>query len=57
MNQTGIVAMIDEALERFAARELIASHEIVDFLLDMRIAALDDSELQQLLEAESQPTA
>ena len=57
MNQTGIVAMIDEALERFAARELIASHEIVDFLLDMRIAALDDTELQQLLEAESQPTA
>ena len=57
MNQTTIVAMIDEALERFSARELIAGHEIVDFLLDMRSAALDDSELRELLESESQPTA
>ena len=57
MNQDRIVAMIDESLERFAVRELIAGHEIVDFLLDLRIAALDDTELQQLLDEERQPTA
>ncbi len=57
MNQDRIVAMIDESLERFAARELIAGHEIVDFLLDLRIAALDDTELRQLLDDERQPTA
>jgi hypothetical protein len=57
MNQDRIVAMIDESLERFAVRELIAGHEIVDFLLDLRIAALDDTELQQLLDEERQTTA
>jgi hypothetical protein len=57
MNQAGTVTMIDEALQRFAARDLVAGHEVVDFLLDLRIAVLDDSELQELLEQESQPTA
>jgi hypothetical protein len=49
--------MIDEAIERFAARDLVASHEIVDTLLDLRIAVLDDSELHALIEHEAQPTA
>lgn len=56
MNQTGVVTMIDEALARFAARDLIAGHEVVDFLLDLRLAVLDDSELRELLEQEVQPT-
>ncbi len=57
MNQTGIITTIDEALQRFAARDLIAGHEVVDFLLDLRLAVLDDSELRELLEQEVQPTA
>ena len=57
MQQSTIVTMIDEAIERFAARDIVPAHEIVDLLLDLRLAALDDSELQALLEHESQPTA
>ena len=57
MNQTGIVTMIDGALARFAARDLIAGHEVVDYLLDLRTAVLDDSELRELLEDAAQPTA
>ncbi len=57
MNQAGTVTMIDEALQRFASRDLVAGHEIVDFLLDLSIAVLDDRELRELLEQESQPTA
>jgi hypothetical protein len=57
MNQDRIVSMIDESLERYASRDLIAGHEIVDFLLDLRIAVLDDTELQQLIDSERQPTA
>jgi hypothetical protein len=56
MNQAGVVTTIDEALQRFASRDLVAGHEVVDFLLDLRIAVLDDSELRELLEQESQPT-
>lgn len=57
MNQDRIVAMIDESLERYASRDLIAGSEVTDFLLDLRIAVLDDRELEQLLEEERQPTA
>jgi hypothetical protein len=57
MNPTALVSVIDGALERFAARDLVAGHEVVDFLLDLRIAVLDDSELQQLIDNERQPTA
>jgi hypothetical protein len=57
MNQAGIVTVIDEALQRFATRDLVAGHEVVDFLLDLRFAVLDDNELRELLEQESQPTA
>jgi hypothetical protein len=51
-----LVNLIDVALERFASRDLIASNELLDVLLDLRIAALDDAALEQLLEEESQPT-
>ena len=57
MNQASIVTMIDGALERFAARDLVAGHEVVDFLLDLRLAVFDDSELRELLEQETAPTA
>jgi hypothetical protein len=56
MSQNRLVNLIDVALERFASRDLIASNELLDVLLDLRIAALDDSALEQLLEEESQPT-
>ncbi len=57
MNQTSIVALIDGALGRYAARDLIAGHEVVDFLLDLRLAVFDDSELRELLEQETAPSA
>ena len=56
MANSRLVSLIDVALERFASRDLIASNELLDVLLDLRIAALDDAALEQLLEQESQPT-
>ncbi|MGQ0824585.1 MAG: hypothetical protein ACT4OX_06075 [Actinomycetota bacterium] len=56
MDQAGLVTMIDEALERFASRDLVSSAEIVDFLLDLRTAVVSDAAIAALLEAESQPT-
>jgi hypothetical protein len=57
MDQTGVVTLIDEALERFAARDLVSSGEIIDFLLDLRSAVVSDAALAALIEAESQPTS
>lgn len=56
MNQDEMVRQIDEALERFAGRDLVASAEVVDFLLDLRLAALaePDAALERLLEEESE---
>ena len=56
MDQAGLVTIIDEALERFASRDLISSAEVVDFLLDLRTAVVSDAALAALIEAESQPT-
>ena len=47
--------MIDEALERFAGRDSIGSSEVVDFLLDLRSAAVSDAALAALIESEAQP--
>ena len=55
--QTDLVTMIDAALERFGPRDLVSGSEVLDFLLDLRLAVLDTSELEALLEAEHQPTA
>ena len=44
MDQAGIVTLIDEALERFATRDLIGSSEVVDFLLDLRSAVVSDAD-------------
>jgi hypothetical protein len=52
--QLELMTMIDEALQRFGARELVSSAEVLDFLLDLRIAAAADP-LTELLESEAQP--
>ena len=56
MDQAGVVNVIDEALERFSSRDLIAASEVVDFLLDLRTAVVSDAALAALIEAETQPT-
>ena len=53
--RAGIVTVIDEALERFSARDLVAASEVVDFLLDLRSAAVSDAALADLIESEAQP--
>jgi hypothetical protein len=55
MDQAGLVTLIDEALERFAGRDLISSGEVVDFLLDFRTIVVSDAALAALIEAESEP--
>jgi hypothetical protein len=55
MDQAEVVTIIDEALERFAARDLIAATEVVDFLLDLRSAVVSDAALAALIESETQP--
>ena len=47
-----LLTMIDSALEQFRSRDLVAANEVVDFLLDLRLAAIDPTNdaLQQLLE-------
>ncbi len=52
---TDLTKLIDEALERFAARDLVQGSEVVDVLLDLRGAALEQDELAQLLAEESAP--
>jgi len=56
MDKPGLVSIIDEALERFSARDLVAASEVVDFLLDLRSAAVSDAALAALIESEAQPT-
>jgi hypothetical protein len=56
MDQAGIVTIIDEALERYSARDLVAASEVVDFLLDLRSAVVSDAALAALIESEAQPT-
>jgi len=50
-----LVAMIDSALEQYRTRDLVSAAEVVDFLLDLRLAAInpDADPLEQLLEQES----
>ena len=55
MDQAGIVTLIDEALERFAGRDLVSSTEVLDLLLDMRSAAVSDAEIAALIDSEAQP--
>ena len=55
MDQAGIVTIIDEALERFASRDLLGSSEVVDFLLDLRTVVLSDAAIAALIESETEP--
>ena len=56
-DQIALVSMIDAALERFGSRDLVSGAEVLDFLLDLRLAIPDTPDaLEQLLEEESQPT-
>jgi len=55
MDQAGIVTLIDEALQRFAGRDLVSSTEVLDLLLDMRSAALSDAAIRELIDSEAQP--
>jgi len=50
-----LVTMIDSALEQYRSRDLVSAAEVVDFLLDLRLAAInpDADTLEQLLEQES----
>jgi hypothetical protein len=51
-----LVTMIDSALEQYRSRDLVSASDVVDFLLDLRLAAIapDDADpLEQLLEQES----
>lgn len=48
-----MTTLIDEAIERFASRDLVSSKEVVDFLLDLRLALLSDLELEKLLNDEA----
>jgi len=51
-HQAGIVTLIDEALKRFAGRDLVSSNEVLDLLLDMRTAAVSDAAIAALIDAE-----
>jgi hypothetical protein len=53
-----LVTMIDSALEQYRSRDLVSAAEVVDFLLDLRLAAISPDDagtdpLEQLLEQES----
>ncbi len=54
-----LVTTIDQALERFGARDLVSGSEVVDFLLDFRLTVVNSSDraIAQLLDEERQPTA
>jgi len=57
--QAEAVAIVDAALERFGTRDLVSGSEVLDFLLDLRLALLGAPDaLEQLLELENagQPT-
>jgi len=48
MTEQTVTAYIDDALRRFAHRELVAGSEILDFLLDLRTAVTSDAALAHL---------
>jgi hypothetical protein len=62
MGVAQLTQMVDEALERFRGRDLVASAEVVDVLLDLRLLLLDDAPipdeaLHELLEEPAPSTA
>ena len=62
MGREQLTQVVDEALERFRGRDLVASAEVVDVLLDLRLLLLDseeipDAALAELLEEPTPTTA
>jgi hypothetical protein len=53
MNQQQLTQVVDEALERFRGRDIVASSEVVDILLDLRLLLLEQETLGELLEEEA----
>ena len=45
-----LTQVVDEALVRFRGRDLVASAEVVDVLLDLRLLLLEVESLEQLLD-------
>lgn len=60
MAPTDLTDLIDEALERFRGRALVTGDEIVDLLLDLRLATLADlpslDEIDEIERAEPVPS-
>ena len=56
-----LTQVVDEALERFRGRDLVASAEVVDVLLDLRLLldadSIPDEALNELLEEPTPSTA
>lgn len=50
MNTQELTNVIDEALERFRGRDLVASAEVQDVLLDLRLLLIDSGDIDQLLD-------
>jgi hypothetical protein len=54
MGADQLIETVDLAIERFRGRDLVASAEVVDVLLDLRLLLLEeqipDEALQELLE-------
>jgi hypothetical protein len=61
MGAEQLIETVDVAIERFRGRDLVASAEVVDVLLDLRLLLLEDSiadeALQELLEEPAPTTA
>ncbi|MBV8951303.1 MAG: hypothetical protein JOZ99_10540 [Actinobacteria bacterium] len=51
--QTRLTTMVDEALERFAVRDVVSASEVTDLLLDLRLALLENGDpLEELFAPE-----
>jgi hypothetical protein len=58
MTQDELTTAIDVALERFRARDIVSSAEVIDVLLDLRLTVNAFDQLEQLLdEAAAAPAA
>jgi hypothetical protein len=53
-----LTGLIDEALDRFRGRDLVAGAEVVDLLLDMRLllVEVEEGQLEALLDETPVPT-
>ncbi len=48
MRDDTVIRHIDDALRRFASRDLVAGSEIVDFLLDLRATVTREAAMAEL---------